>query len=300
MIVTRDRPALLEQCLAAVLGQRPPPDSVIVVDNASGSETRDLLARYTGVHVHRLLRNSGGAGGFRAGIEVALECGADWLWLMDDDGRPKDPTCLGSLLRTAHVFRADLIGAVVIDADEPDRLSFPIRLSGRTRFKLADVLAHGAVQGFAHLFNGALISAELFRRIGLPEARFFIRGDEVEFLYRARRSNARIVLDPNALVLHPSTRDELYPILGGLFYATLPEHRSKQHYQFRNRAYIFRCYSMWGWLTADILRYTYFFLVCRRLDVAGLKRWAASTRTGLRGTFMRLRKVDRLDSHQPK
>ncbi len=43
VIVTRDRPALLAQCLAAVLGQSRRPDQVVVVDNASGPETRDVL-----------------------------------------------------------------------------------------------------------------------------------------------------------------------------------------------------------------------------------------------------------------
>lgn len=286
VIVTRDRPALLAQCLIAVLGQSRRPDLVIVVDNASGPETRDFLRMYSGIRVLRLPLNVGGAGGFHAGIELALQDGADWLWLMDDDGRPHNAGCLRSLLRTAVSHRAEMVGALVVDVDRPERLSFPVRIAGRTLFDVTAIETHGPVSGFAHLFNGALISAALFCRIGLPDPRFFIRGDEVEFLFRAREARARIVLDPQAQFLHPGSRPEIHPIFGGMFYAVIPIEAVKQFYQFRNRAYIFRRYGKWGWLAADAVRYGYYFLVCRRLDVRGLACWAKTTKAGWSGAFM--------------
>ena len=35
--------------------------------------------------------NLGGAGGFALGMLHALAMGADWVWLADDDGRPRTP-----------------------------------------------------------------------------------------------------------------------------------------------------------------------------------------------------------------
>ena len=285
VIVTWDRPELLRRCLDATLGQARPPDDVIVVDNASGPDTAAVLGRYP-VHHLRLEQNSGGAGGFRAGLQLALDRGAGWLWVMDDDGRARDAGCLGTLLATAEACGAELVGALVVDVDEPARLAFPVRISGRTLFEVGAVQRHGPVQGFAHLFNGALIHAGLLRRIGLPDARFFIRGDEVEFLYRARRAGTGIVLDIGAEFLHPGSSTEIHPILGGRFYAVVPEGPVKQFHQFRNRGYIFRRYGMWGWLVADAVRYSCHFLLSRRGDFAGLARWAAATATGVRGRFM--------------
>jgi len=287
VIVTRDRPALLRQCLEAVLDQARPPDAVIVIDNASQDATCELLQEYPGVRHVRLQQNLGGAGGFRAGIQHALDDAADWLWLMDDDGRPCGPLCLAALLATAVARRAELVGPLVVDVDEPRRLSFPVRIAGRTLFEVEALVRHGPVPGFAHLFNGALIGAGLFRRIGLPDPRFFIRGDEVEFLFRAQRDGARIVLDTAARFLHPGSQADIHPILLGRFYAVVPQDAGKQFYQFRNRGYIFRQYNMWGWLAADVVRYSYYFLISRRADVAGLARWAAATGCGLRGRFMR-------------
>lgn len=287
VIVTRDRPALLQQCLDAVLDQVHPPAATIVVDNASQPATHEMLAHYPAVDCLRLARNVGGAGGFRAGIQRALDEGAEWLWLMDDDGRPAGPGCLETLLATAALHRAELVGALVVDVDERRRLSFPVRIAGRTLFEVEALVRHGPVPGFAHLFNGTLIRADLFRRIGLPDSRFFIRGDEVEFLFRARRAGARIVLDTEAHFLHPGSHPDIHPIFGGRFYAVVPQEAGKQFYQFRNRGYIFRRYGMWGWLAADLVRYGYYFLVSRRADVGGLARWAAATGCGIRGRFMR-------------
>jgi len=287
VIVTRDRPALLRQCLDAVLDQARPPEAVVVVDNASQDATREALQDYPAIDCIRLAHNVGGAGGFGVGIQRALDDGAEWLWLMDDDGRPNGARCLEALLATAAAHRAELVGPLVVDVDARQRLSFPVRIAGRTLFEVEALVRHGPVPGFAHLFNGALIRADLFRRIGLPDARFFIRGDEVEFLIRARRAGARIVLDTAAHFLHPGSHADIHPILGGRFYAVVPQEAAKQFYQFRNRGYIFRRYGMWGWLAADVVRYGCYFLISRRADVAGLARWAAATGCGIRGRFMR-------------
>lgn len=286
VIVTRNRPALLQSCLEAVLRQTEPTDELIVVDNASGPETSAILAQYP-VRTLRMVRNTGGAGGFWAGITAALHRGAEWIWLMDDDGRPAYDTCLAQLLASANTHQADLVGALMLDVDRPDRLAFPVRINGRTVFDTATLERHGPLPGFAHLFNGVLVRADLFRRIGLPDPRFLIRGDEVEFLYRARQAGARVILETGASFLHPGSQPEIHPILFNQFYAVVPHDPTKRFLQFRNRGYIFRRYRMWGWLLADVIRYGWYFLLTRRGDVRGFQQWTTATAQGLRGRFMR-------------
>jgi rhamnopyranosyl-N-acetylglucosaminyl-diphospho-decaprenol beta-1,3/1,4-galactofuranosyltransferase len=287
VVVTHDRPALLRSCLSALMAQAPrAPDLVLVVDNASGSETARVLAEFPSVRVLRQRRNLGGAMGYRVGMEAALRVGADWLWVMDDDGRPARPDCLAELHAAALRRDAALSAPLVLDVAETARLAFPVRLRGRTLFEAEPVRRYGEVEGFAHLFNGALIAASLLFRIGLPEPRFVIRGDEVEFLYRARRAGARIVLATGTPFLHPGSAAEIHPILGGAYYATLPLDAAKRFHQARNRAFIFRRYGMWGWLAADAVRYGCLHLAARR-DPRGFADWAAATLRGLRGDFMR-------------
>ena len=53
VVVTRDRPALLEQCLQALHRQCPRPSAIIVVDNASGPATARVLRRHPGLRAGR-------------------------------------------------------------------------------------------------------------------------------------------------------------------------------------------------------------------------------------------------------
>jgi rhamnopyranosyl-N-acetylglucosaminyl-diphospho-decaprenol beta-1,3/1,4-galactofuranosyltransferase len=286
VIVTRDRPALLRQCLEAVQAQAEPPGRILVLDNASedAAATAAAVADHSTALLLRMPVNLGGAGGYRIGIEAALADGASHVWLMDDDGRAADPHCLGYLLAAAAEGVA-LAAPLVLDVADTARLAFPIRFGGRTRFSLAELGEPSRIDGFAHLFNGVLIAAETFRQIGLPEPRFFLRGDEVEFMHRALRAGLAVRVEMAARFLHPAATAEIHPIMFGFFYATEPPTELKRYFQFRNRGYIFRAYGMWGFLLADIIRYGWFYLISRR-DLPSFGRWLRITAIGWRGAFL--------------
>lgn len=282
IMVTRNRPLLLARCLQAVWSQDRRPDLVIVVDNASDQPIDPVLAPYPGSRALRLSHNLGPAAGFGVAIREALGSGADFVWMMDDDGVPGDRSCLASLLATASDEKADLVSPLILDIDQPDRLAFPIRQCGRTRFTAATLQDTRLIDDFAHLFNGALIDTRVFQRIGLPDPRLFIRGDEVEFMLRARRAGLRILTDRRVTFLHPSCGPEVHPILGGRFYAMVPNDATKCFYQFRNRGWIFARYRMWSWLAADHVRYACWYLSGAR-DPRGYLRWLRDTWTGVLG-----------------
>ncbi|MBP0495309.1 glycosyltransferase [Pararoseomonas indoligenes] len=286
VIVSHDRPALLRRCLTALAAQRRPPDATLVIDNASPPSTAAVVADFPAVRHIRLPRNLGGAGGFRAGIGKAMAAGAGAIWLMDDDGLPASPDCLAGLLAAAE-GKGGIVAPLILDIERPDRLAFPVRIAGRTRFHLAELEGRAQVAGFAHLFNGALIARETFERIGLPEPRYVIRGDEVEFLRRALRAGLEVRIETACRFLHPSSHGEIEPILFGRFYATVPATEAKRYYQFRNRGQIFRAYGLWGYLLADIVRYGWFYLVTRRADLRGFASWLGTTAKGWHGGFLR-------------
>lgn len=91
VVVTYNRRELLVKVLDALEGQSRPIDHLYVIDNASDDGTAEFLAdrvwsRPTSVITGAV--NTGGAGGFSKGIEVAYAGGADLIWLMDDDTVP--------------------------------------------------------------------------------------------------------------------------------------------------------------------------------------------------------------------
>lgn len=282
VMVTRNRQAMLLRCLDAVWSQDRRPDLVIVVDNASDQPLDAVLAPCPDLRLLRLPDNLGPAAAFGLGIREALAGGADFVWMMDDDGLPADQGCLSGLLATAAREDADLVSPLIRDIDHPERLAFPIRQRGRTRFTVAALEDAPLIDDFAHLFNGALVASRVFARIGLPDPRLFIRGDEVEFLLRARRAALRVLTDQRLSFLHPSCGREIHPILGGRFYAMVPDDATKCFYQFRNRGWIFARYHMWSWLAADHVRYACWYLQQAR-DPAGYLRWLRTTWIGVLG-----------------
>ena len=122
VVVTYNRRELLLESLAAVQGQTRPPDAVVVVDNASTDGSGDAVRdAFPDVRLLALTVNTGGAGGFAAGIRAAQELDADAIWLMDDDTVP-EPGALAALLaaRAASARTPAVVASRVVWTDGRD------------------------------------------------------------------------------------------------------------------------------------------------------------------------------------
>lgn len=263
---------------------------ILVVDNASTDGTAEWLATLdpTGTPVHwRVLdRNRGGAGGFRAGLDWAVERGADLAWLMDDDGLPA-PDCLDTLL--PHYGRLDFWGPAVVAEQDPARLCFPIRLPGRTTVvhDLADVEAaaqDGLIPDVVIPFNGVLVTRELVERIGSVREEFFIWGDDHEFRLRAERAGARIATVVDARFLHPATDDLGTPMLGGRSTYNHSPSDLKHYCMARNNLVNLRDYKGWPHALAFVAKTAWFYGITRP-DPGRLRLSARAMVAGLRGRW---------------
>ncbi len=214
VVVTFRRPQLLRECLAALESQSRPIDHILVIDNASGDGTSDIVREeFPRAEVVELATNSGGAGGFAEGTKRAFEAGFDWIWLMDDDGRPA-PDCLEKLLLPSHRLAA----MVPLQQDSQGKQYGFFRWRGRGVDVTSQVVEGGKpVKGdFTFAFVGPLISRTIVEKIGLPRADFFIWFDDWEYALRVRhRSRAEVILVPDALFHHDfGGKERDYSFLG--------------------------------------------------------------------------------------
>ena len=203
-------------------------------------------------------------------METALERDADLVWLMDDDGVPAED-CLQLLL--GHVAGHDFLGPAVVDAERPDRLCFPIRLPGRSTVvrHLADVeraARDGLVEDVVIPFNGVLVTRELVERIGLPREEFFIWGDDVEYLWRAREAGARVATVVESRFLHPATDDLGTPLMFGLTTYNHSPSDLKHYCMCRNNVTNLRAYAGLLGVLAFVAK-TFWFYLFTRPDLAG-------------------------------
>jgi GT2 family glycosyltransferase len=205
VLVAYDRRELLQDALSAVFGQSRPPDAVHVVDNASTDGTSAMVAElFPQAELHTLPTNTGGAGGFAAGLAYALAAGADLVWLMDDDTVPS----AGALHELVAAYEGypghppAVVASRVVWTDGRDHpMNTPRRRPGASRADLALAASVGCVPVRSASFVSVLVAGDAVRDAGLPEADFFLWNDDFEFTTRLLRNRVGLYC-PSSAVEH--------------------------------------------------------------------------------------------------
>ncbi|MDO4928064.1 MAG: glycosyltransferase family 2 protein [Corynebacterium sp.] len=293
VIVTHQRVELLKESLRIVATQSTPVRWIIVVDNGNEQAVRELVAAECGERGVYLPSetNLGGAGGFAFGFLHALSLGASAVWCADDDGRPADENVLRTLLDCAQRHDLAAVSPVVCNIDDPDTLAFPLRRGLEWRRKRSELIDPNnpdddLLPGIASLFNGALFSQQVVLRVGVPDLRLFIRGDEVEYHRRLVRSGLAFGTCLTTAYLHPNGADEFHPILGGRMHAQYPASEAKRFFTYRNRGYLMNQPGMRRLLPQEYGRFGWFFLI-QRHDWRGFKHWLHLHQLGRKEHFPR-------------
>src|SRR5690554_784805 len=208
VVVAYNRRDLLIEALTALAAQTLPLHAVVVVDNASedgsGAAVREVAPN---ADLVTLSRNTGGAGGFAAGMARALEAhDPTWLWLMDDDTIPTESAAAELVAAAEAQPGVTIAGSRVVWTDGQDH---PMNTPREKPFVSKDERAAAAAQGCLAVrsssFVSMLVSAEAVREHGLPVAEYFIWNDDFEFSTRLlRRSRGLFV--PASVVVHKTKK----------------------------------------------------------------------------------------------
>ena len=204
VVVTYNRADFLRNLLDSFARLDTAPARILVVDNASSDHTPDVVAQAIAaggppIQYERLDRNAGGAGGFSRGVELALEAGAEWLWLMDDDVEVL-PGAVDALDKFTPDYSC-MIGRRYDANGKPffwqhhfvERLGVFLPVS-RDVFRHSDVFCTNVGN-----FEGMLINASVARAIGLPDPRFFITWDDLIYGWLAAQRTTVVYV--NAFVI---------------------------------------------------------------------------------------------------
>jgi GT2 family glycosyltransferase len=183
---------------------------VIVVDNGSTDGSADRLAAVEGVDLIRNRQNLGFAGGVNVGLRQAMQNGADYVWILNNDATVT-PDALARLVAAAESDpRIGLVSPVFHDPLHPETLEFCVgRFNPHSRY--ADqtnipATAHEWQRTYPDqvvlLGTALLIRRSLIEAIGGLDDRFFAYVEDVDYCLRATAAGFRNVALPSAIVYH--------------------------------------------------------------------------------------------------
>jgi GT2 family glycosyltransferase len=208
VVVTCDPGSWFEQALSSLAHQDYPNLSVLMIDAASEDDPTSRVAEVIpGAFVSRLDRRVGFG---RAANEVLklVEGASHYLFCHDDVLLA--PDAVRALIEEAFRSNAGIATPKFVQWDHPDRLL----AVGATADKVGvlqdlvdpgelDQQQHDAVrEAFVAPGGATLIRADLFRAIGGFNATIDQFGEDLDLSWRARTAGARVVVVPEARVLH--------------------------------------------------------------------------------------------------
>jgi GT2 family glycosyltransferase len=195
-------------CLSSVTAIKYPNFRIIVVDNGSSDgSVQAIRAGFPGLWVIETGENLGYAGGNNVGIRHALEHGANYVFLLNNDTRVA-PDILERLLEAAYAIPdAGVLGAKIYYLSRPDAIWYVGAEWQHEQSKFAhrrsDNPALETVKDTDYVCGCAFfVPAPVFEKVGLLDETFFLTYEETDWCYRARQAGFRILVATRAEVWH--------------------------------------------------------------------------------------------------
>ena len=211
VVLTWNRREETLECLRSLARITEPEVRVILVDNGSSDGTAEAVREeFPGIELIETGENLGYTGGNNVGIRRALDLGAEYVLILNNDTIVA-PGFVRELLAVAS--RSERIGFVspkIYFMDPPDRIWF----AGARYWAWC---GYGRMVGYREKDRGQydqvreidrpcgcamLVSRAVCREAGLLDPGLFLYVDEVEWALRARRLGFRSYIAPGAKVWH--------------------------------------------------------------------------------------------------
>lgn len=215
-------------CLASLFQSDYQNFHVILLDNSSADGTVDAVAAaYPEVQVVSLTENLGYAGNNNVGIRMALERGAEWILVLNDD-TVLDTACLTTLMQAVTTDpKIGIAGPMVYHFNEPQVIQSAGGMLGKYWNSLhlgQNELDHGQfpaphsvewISGCAILMRRAVIE-----QVGMLDPNYFLYWEETEWCLRASRAGWKIVHVPQARLWHKGVQRDYEPKPYVTYYTT--------------------------------------------------------------------------------
>lgn len=203
---------LLEKCLVSLSAQTHRDFQIVVVDNNSEDNSRQVLQKLKtklGKKLHVIFnsKNSGFAGGVNIGITYALDNKFDGVALFNNDAVADKNWLKNLALSLTKNKNIGIVTGLLLHADGKTidssgdwyskwGLPFPRSRGQKTKDAPKSGFVFGASGG------ASLYKAELFKDIGLFDEAFFAYYEDVDISFRAQLAGWKVFYTNNAIAFH--------------------------------------------------------------------------------------------------
>jgi GT2 family glycosyltransferase len=242
------------ECIASLQAGHYTNHRILVLDNASTDGSVEAIrSRYPQVEILALAENRGYAGNNNVGIQAALQQGADWVFVLNEDTL-LDAACLPELIRVGESDeKIGILGPLVYHHNEPD----VIQSAGGVFSPHLEATHTGQNEPDRGQFPGPrpvdwisgcaiLVRRAVIEQVGALDERFFYYWEETEWCLRAARNGWKIFHAPQAKIWHKGVQRDYRPGPAVTYYNT----RNRFLMLAKHRAPLATWFYTWG----EILR----------------------------------------------
>ena len=247
------------ECLDSLAKSTYANQKTIVLDNhTSDGSVAAIEANYPDVQIINIENNRGYAGNNNVGIAAAIDQGADWIFVLNED-TILAPDCIFQLVEVAESDpRIGIVGPMVYHFDEPEIIQtagglFDKHLRGehvaQNELDTGQFTQPHAVDWISGC--GIMVRREVIQDVGMIDERFFYYVEEAEWCLRAKRAGWQIMHVPQAKLWHKGVQRDYQPKPSVTYYATrnqlllLSKHNAKLKTWLVAWGYIMRTITSW-------------------------------------------------------
>jgi len=195
------------ECLESLTRLTYPNRRLLVVDNGSTDDSPQTIAsRFPQVEQILNPANLGFAAGFNIGLRHALDAGADFAFIINNDTYVA-PDSLEVLVKAAKPAEVGIVAPVIYYATAPERVwssgggrsLVTLDLTGNhgREQKLTTITEREFVSGCA-----MLIKREVLQRVGLFDEQFFMYYEDSDYCLRTRQAGFKLLVMSRARLWH--------------------------------------------------------------------------------------------------
>jgi GT2 family glycosyltransferase len=207
------------ECVRSLEASGYPNLRIIVVDNGSSAESRERLRRELPKSVTFIQsdHNLGFAGGNNLGIRQAMELGARYILLINNDATLKSDAMRRMIETATRIDRLGILGGKILVANDagptPEIWSAggwysPLRASGYLAGQGETDRGQYEAASEAEFLPACmwLVPTDVFRSVGLLDEEFFLYAEDLDYSLKLRRAGYHLYYEPAAVCFHKVSR----------------------------------------------------------------------------------------------